>query len=115
MASVIHFIVFSPCLLYTSGKISSLEIHELDKAETLLNEFFTRLYSDVKQVYYKKEFTDDEITYHLMFKKLIYNQLVDIDFDKESTGTQYLLEIIPFFMSCVEGQTACLLYTSRCV
>ena len=36
------------------GKISSLEIHELDKAETLLNEFFTRLYSDVKQVYYKK-------------------------------------------------------------
>lgn len=90
------------------GKISSLEIHELDKAETLLNEFFTRLYSDVKQVYYKKEFTDDEITYHLMFKKLIYNQLVDIDFDKESTGTQYLLEIIPFFMSCVEGQTAIL-------
>lgn len=90
------------------GKILLNDIGELDKAEALLNEFFTNLYSDVKQVYYKKEPSEDTILYQLMFKKLIYNQLIDIDFEKESTGTQYLLEILPFFMTGVEGQTAIL-------
>ncbi len=90
------------------GKISLDEIDELNKAEAFLNEFFTCLYSDVKQVYYKKEPSEDEIIYQLMFKKLIYNQLLDIDFEKESTGTQYLLEILPFFMTSIEGQTAIL-------
>lgn len=90
------------------GTIGQKEINELNKAEQFLNEFFTRLYSDVKQVYYKKEQIGDKVSYQLVFRKMLYGRLVDVDFEKESTGTQYLLEIVPFLISCVEGRTVVL-------
>lgn len=88
------------------GSIEIGSEEELDRAEKFLNEFFTHLYSDVKQVFYEKEIKNDRLQYHLVFKKMIYDKLIDVEFGKESTGTQYLLEIVPFFMAGVEGQTA---------
>ena len=41
----------------------------------------------------------------MIFRKQIYGKVIDVDLKKESTGTQYLLEMIPFFMASVEGQT----------
>ncbi len=87
------------------GSININAEEELDKAECFLNEFFTRLYSDVKQVYYKRDIVSDKLAYHLIFRKQIYGKVIDVDLKKESTGTQYLLEMIPFFMASVEGQT----------
>ena len=36
---------------------------------------------------------------------MIYGKLKDIDFALESTGTQNILELIPYFISACEGQT----------
>lgn len=65
----------------------------LDSFETYLDIFFTDLYSDIKQVFYKKEYIDDDIIdYKLFVKKQIYGKLIDIDFSLESSGTRKLAQ-----------------------
>lgn len=67
---------------------------ELDKNEKILDDIFTRLYPDIKQVYYKKEIIDDgKINYKLYFKKLVGNKILDIDIERESKGTKQVLNI----------------------
>lgn len=87
------------------GAIPVNEEHELDKAEELINEFYTRLYSDIKEVYYKKETHDGVINYKLLFKKMVYGNVIDVNYDLESTGTQNLLSLIPYLLACVDGNT----------
>lgn len=88
-----------------SGTISVTEEEELNNAERMVNEFFTLAYSDIKEAYYKREVIDENIKYSLFFKKLIYGKIVDVDYELESTGTQYLLQIIPYLLMSVEGET----------
>lgn len=88
-----------------NGKINISKALELDKAEEMVNEFFTSLYSDIKEAYYKKELKEDKIEYELMFKKLLYGKIVDIEAKFESTGTLHLLDILPYILMGVEGRT----------
>ena len=88
-----------------SGKIPIKYEKALDKNEYLLNEIFTNLYSDIKNVYYKKTVEDSYIKYQLFLKKMLYGKIIDIDFALESTGTQNILSLIPYFISACEGQT----------
>ena len=76
----------------------------MNKAEKLLNEFFTNLYSDIKKVCYEREYIDNYIKYNLIIKKRVYGRLVDVDFKLESCGTQNILELIPYLISACEGQ-----------
>lgn len=87
------------------GEIDFAEEDELNKAENLINEFFTSAYSDIKEAYYKKEFKEDKIEYELVFKKLIYGKVIDVSADLESTGTLHLLDILPFLLMGIEGRT----------
>lgn len=87
----------------TDGTINIEEQTELDKAEQLLNEFFTNACSDIKEVYYKKSQEDNKIEYELFFRKLVYGEVIDISYEMESTGTQHLIDILPFLLMCVEG------------
>lgn len=93
-----------------SGKIpnKSNALKKLQKTECFLNTLFTSLYSDVKKVYYRQEVVGENIKYQLFFKKLIFSNLLDISFDKESSGTQNLLNMIPYLLAGVEGHTAVL-------
>lgn len=86
------------------GEIDFSEEPELDQAQELLNEFFSQAYSDIKEVYYKKENKENKIKYELMFRKLIYGKVIDISARSESTGTLHLLEILPFLLMGVEGE-----------
>lgn len=88
-----------------AGEIDIRNEEELNKAEKLVNEFFTAAYSDIKQVYYRREYNEERIKYHLVFKKLIYNTVIDVDSEYESTGTLHLLDIIPYLLMCMDGQT----------
>lgn len=90
---------------YKKGEINKDEEHKLDTTEELLNIFFTYLYSDIKKVYYKKELIKQKIHYQLYVKKLIYNNLIEMSFDNESTGTQQLLRLFPFLIDSVCGET----------
>lgn len=87
------------------GEIDFSKENELDKAEEMINEFFTLMYSDIKEVYYKREIKEEKISYELMFKKLIYGEIVDIEAEAESTGTLHLLDILPYLLMGVEGRT----------
>lgn len=87
------------------GEISLEDENELDRAERMINEFFTLAYSDIKEAYYKREKIDENIKYSLFFKKMIYGKIVDIAYNIESTGTQHLLQIIPYLLMSVEGET----------
>lgn len=87
------------------GEISLSKENELDKAEEMVNEFFTLLYSDIKEAYYKKEIKDEKIEYELIFKKLIYDKIIDVEAEFESTGTLHLLDILPFLLMGVKGKT----------
>ncbi|MBS5778910.1 MAG: AAA family ATPase [Acholeplasma sp.] len=87
------------------GKISIKYEKELDKNEYLINEIFTTLYTDIKNVYYKRTIVDNYIKYKLFSKKMIYGKIMDVDFSLESTGTQNILTLVPYLISACEGQT----------
>ncbi len=87
------------------GVISIENEEELNRAERMVNEFFTLAYSDIKEAYYKREKNDENIKYSLFFRKMIYGKIVDVDYELESTGTQHLLQVMPFLLMSVEGQT----------
>lgn len=87
------------------GEISIDEESELEKAENFLRELFTSLYSDIKDVYYSKEKVNGNIRYKLFEKKLICNEIKDIDFRLESTGTLQLLNLVPAIYMAVSGST----------
>lgn len=85
------------------GKIKVDESSKLDQVEKLINYFFTTIYADVKEAFYKREKKDNEIEYHLFFKKLIYGKIREIDFDMESSGTKNLLNILRYLISAYDG------------
>lgn len=90
---------------FEEGIILIEEEKELDNSEYLINEIFTSLYSDIKKVYYKKTKEDKCIKYKLYVKKKIYDKIIDVDFSIESSGTQNILDLIPYLISACEGQT----------
>lgn len=87
------------------GTLSVSEEKKLTKIENVINTFFTSLFSDIKQAYYKKKFDNDKINYILCFKKNIHNKLIDIEYNIESTGTKNILKILPYLISAAKGKT----------
>lgn len=89
----------------TEGVIPISQSAYLDEREEILNNFFTSTYSDIQEVYYKKEIKNEKIRYQLFIKKKIYGRILDIDFRNESSGTRNLLKIIIPLLKAVSGQT----------
>lgn len=78
---------------------------ELDKVEKVLNQFFTSLFDDVNRAFYKRSEKKGRISYSLFFNKQIEKYKYDIDFKYESSGTQEILELIPYLMLAIAGKT----------
>lgn len=87
------------------GIISEKELNELKSVEKFLNEIFTNLYSDIKQVYYDIKKDNEKVKYNLFCDKLISGKWRKIDFKMESTGTLNLLSLIPDLYEAVKGRT----------
>lgn len=86
-----------------SGRIKLEKQYLLNTTEKILNSIITSLYSDIKQIYYEIKIDEDEVEYKLYCKKIIGNKLINIPFIRESTGTQKLFELIPLFVSSLDG------------
>ena len=84
--------------------ISDEEI--LNKTEKMLTAFFTLTNRDIKKAYYKKNIIDEEINYSLILSKEIAGKIRDIDFSLESTGTQSIIQQLPFMLVAVKGSVA---------
>ena len=72
----------------------------------MLTYFFKLTYRDIKKAYYKKEKRGDKIRYQLMLSKYIAGEIRDIDFSLESTGTQSLIEQLPFMLVVLENSVS---------
>ncbi|TCK98533.1 hypothetical protein EDC19_0962 [Natranaerovirga hydrolytica] len=88
-----------------TGNIAIEEEKQLDNIENFLREFLTSLYADIKDVYYVKTSSEDKIKYQLYCKKMIGDELKDINFDLESTGTLRLIDFIPALLMSLMGNT----------
>ena len=85
------------------GKIHKSHVDRLDKTELMLNKFFKSTYTDITKLHYKRDIKDDYINYELMVSKNIGNTERDISFSMESTGTQSVLEMLPFMLMTARG------------
>ena len=91
---------------FDEGNISIKDEELLDKTENMLNIFFKGAYRDVKKVFYKRVKKESSIQYQLMQTKTIAGKDRDIEFSMESTGTQYLLQLLPYMLVVVDGSVA---------
>lgn len=88
-----------------SGLINDKYKDKIYSTEKALNMYFSSLYSDIKSVKYHIEENDGNIKYKLYFNKMISNNIREIPFDYESTGTIKLLDIFPYFYGCINKKT----------
>lgn len=91
---------------FDEGVIPKTDEDLLDKTELMLNIFFKSIYRDVEKVYYKRSYKENSIRYQLMQTKMLAGKSRDIEFSMESTGTQSLLQLLPFMLVVVHGSTA---------
>lgn len=87
------------------GKVNKDSLEIVDKYEKALKIFFTQAYADIKDVFYEKEFTEDEVSYKLYFKKLIANEIRIISCKEESYGTKRILGHLNFILEAMNGAT----------
>lgn len=86
---------------YESGHIDISKENKLDKTEEMLTTFLKLTNRDIEKAYYKRERDEDEIKYTLMLSKKISGKIRDIDFSLESTGTQSIIQQLPFMLVAV--------------
>jgi AAA15 family ATPase/GTPase len=87
------------------GRIPINRNSELMIYEKALDDFFTRIYSDIRRVYYHTTQRGTNIDYGLFFTKIIGGKERDIDVNTESAGTFKLLSLFPAFFECAQGKT----------
>ncbi len=91
---------------FEEGTILAKDEVLLEKAENMLNAFFRNTYRDVLKVFYKRTKDENAVHYQLMQTKRIAGKDRDIEFSMESTGTQSLLQLLPYMLVVVNGATA---------
>lgn len=86
------------------GIIEKSEEAKLNKIEKVINHFFVSLFDDVNKAYYKKSDNKGKIRYSLYLSKKIEKHRYDIDFKYESSGTQEILDMLPYLMLAISGK-----------
>ena len=91
---------------FDEGNIPVSKENLLDKTEHMLNIFLKNIYTDIHKVYYKRTHKENHIHYKLMIYKYIAGMERELPFSLESTGTQSLLELLPFMLVVLKGSVA---------
>ncbi|HAT02785.1 MAG TPA: transporter [Oribacterium sp.] len=91
---------------YESGEIDRRDEEILNRTEKMLDAFLRLTYKDIIRAYYKRTYDEEQIQYQLVITKNIAGKPRDIDFALESTGTQSLIQQLPFMLVVVKGSVA---------
>lgn len=91
---------------YENGEIDRRKEEVLNRTEKMLDAFLQLTYKDIIRAYYKRTYNEDQIQYQLVITKNIAGKSRDIDFALESTGTQSLIQQLPFMLVVVKGSVA---------
>lgn len=95
--------VFAVLESAAKGRIDISQEGELDVAERIFTSFFSSINSDIKKVYYERNYDDNTIIYKLVIEKLVSGQYRQIPFAKESTGNHQLLRVLCCILSAAQG------------
>lgn len=87
------------------GKTQAVNEHVLNRTESILKDFFTQAYADIKDVFYEREYQGKDAIYKLYLKKMIGGKIRTIGFEDESAGTQHVLEIVRSLLGAFCGVT----------
>ncbi|MDE6419422.1 MAG: ATP-binding protein, partial [Lachnospiraceae bacterium] len=88
-----------------SGKIPIKEEGKLMRTETIIRDFLTQTYADIKDVYYDIRQRDNQLEYCLTVKKMIGGKLRSVRCSDESAGTRRIIEMIPSILGVFCGHT----------
>jgi len=88
------------------GEINAKDIDKLKICEEILKKFFTQAYSEIKDVQYSTKEENGKIKYLLYFYKVINNEIVKINYTKESLGTRRILQKLIPIIRAVLGEFA---------
>lgn len=77
----------------------------MNAMERLLNSYYTRLFEDIKKVYYRTSFIGQRLCYELVFVRELAGKRIDVPYEMESAGIKKLTELFPFMLSSVMGGT----------
>lgn len=88
------------------GEIDTLHKKTLEHTEKKLNNFFTTLFPNIKNVYYQTTISESIINYTLYFKKQIGSKLRDICYKLESDGITALISLFPLLLNTVNGNVS---------
>ncbi len=91
---------------YENGEIDRRDEEILNRTEKMLDVFLRLTYKDIIRAYYKRTYDEEQIQYQLVITKNIAGKPRDIDFALESTGTQSLIQQLPFMLVVVKGSFA---------
>ena len=91
---------------FEDGIISEKEEKKLDRTEQMLNAYFRYISKSTKRVYYKRSRKENRIHYQLMETKMIAGKERDLSFATESTGTQSLLQLLPYMLVVINPMTS---------
>lgn len=89
-----------------SGTIKEDLLYQLKYSESILNDFFTQTYADIKNISYDIKHTENNmIVYQLYVDKIIAGKIRHISFNQESAGTQQVLHIVRMLLGLFCGVT----------
>lgn len=87
------------------GKTQLTNEGVLNRTESILKDFFTQAYADIKDVFYDREYKGKDVIYKLYMKKMIGGKIRTIGMEDESAGTQHVLEIVRSLLGAFCGVT----------
>ncbi len=89
-----------------SGRIKEDSLPYLERAERILNTFFTQSYADIKNVEYEiTKISESKYEYQLYLDKMIAGKIRRINFTRESAGTQRVLDVFRIILDVFFGGT----------
>lgn len=77
--------------------------NKLEKAEEILFNFLSPLFSDIVDVKYKTNLEEDKLEYRLFMSKIISKKKREIPLASESSGTKNIIELLPFISEYIRG------------
>ena len=89
---------------FESGIIKKKDVALLNKLEKVLDGIIRTLYTNVEKAYYKRVEHDNGIEYELMLTKRIKDNVFDISFAAESTGTHELFDLLPYLVKAIDSK-----------
>lgn len=92
-----------------AGSVNKSRMSQIQRTAEILTQLFKAISSDNQELYYKTDSDDSErIHYQLRIRKKISGEIRDLPFEYESYGNHQIINMLPFLLRALEGETVVL-------